>query len=59
MSEIRHLYCWIGIAKTKGVNIMENTQNQNDALKFFEDMPDDLQKQAIVNLNRIIKKPPE
>ena len=38
---------------------MENAQNRNDALKFFEDMPDELQKQAIVNLNRIIKKPPE
>ena len=37
---------------------MENV-HRNDTLKFFEDMPDELQKQAIVNLNRIIKKPPE
>ncbi len=37
---------------------MENS-NRNDALKFLKDMPDELQKQAIVNLNRIIKKPPE
>ena len=37
---------------------MENVQ-RNDVVRFFEDMPDDLQKQAIVNLNRIIKKPPE
>ena len=37
---------------------MENV-NRNDVVGFFEDMPDDLQRQAIVNLNRIIKKPPE
>lgn len=53
------MFCWKGIANTKGVDIMENTQNQNDVTRFFEDMPDELQKQAIVNLNRIIKKPPE
>ena len=33
---------------------MENAQNRNDAVRLFEDMPDDLQKRAIVNLNRII-----
>jgi len=37
---------------------MENV-HRNDVVRFFEDMPDELQKQAIVNLNRIIKKPPE
>ncbi len=58
MSEIRHLFCWKGIANTKGVDIMENVQ-RNDVARFFEDMPDDLQRKAIVNLNRIIKKPPE
>lgn len=38
---------------------MENTQNRNDIQNFFTDMKTDEQKQAIVNLNRIIKKPPE
>ena len=38
---------------------MENTQNQNDALKFFEDMPTNQQQEAISKLNRQIKKPPD
>lgn len=38
---------------------MENTQNRNDALKFFESMTTEEQKQAIVDLQKIIKKPPE
>ena len=38
---------------------MENTQNQNDALKFFEDMPPNQQQEAISKLNRQIKKPPD
>ena len=38
---------------------MENTQNQNDALKFFEDMPTNQQQEAISKLNKQIKKPPD
>lgn len=37
---------------------MENTQNRNDALKFFESMTTEEQKRAIVDLHKIIKKPP-
>ena len=59
MSVIRHLCCWIDIAKTKGVDIMENTQNRNDALKFFESMTEKEQQVAIRYLRKIIKKPPD
>ena len=38
---------------------MENTQNRNDALKFFESMTTEEQKRAITYLQKIIKKPPD
>lgn len=38
---------------------MENTQNRNDALKFFESMTTEDQKRAIAYLQKIIKKPPD
>lgn len=38
---------------------MENTQNRNDALKFFESMKTEEQKRAITYLQKIIKKPPD
>lgn len=38
---------------------MENTQNRNDALKFFESMTTEEQKRAIIYLQKIIKKPPD
>lgn len=45
--------------KTKGVNIMENTQNRSDIQNFFIDMKTDEQNKAIRYLQKIIKKPPE
>lgn len=38
---------------------MENTQNRNDALKFFESMTTEEQKRAIRYIQKIIKKPPD
>ena len=38
---------------------MENTQNRNDALKFFESMTVEEQQLAIRYLQKIIKKPPD
>jgi len=38
---------------------MENTQNRNDALKFFESMTEKEQQVAIRYLQKIIKKPPD
>ena len=38
---------------------MENTQNRNDALKFFESMTEKEQQLAIRYLQKISKKPPE
>ena len=38
---------------------MENTQNRNDALKFFESMTTEEQKRAIIYLQKNIKKPPD
>ena len=38
---------------------MENAQNRNDAVRFFEDMPTNQQQEAISKLNRQIKKPPD
>ena len=39
--------------------IMENTQNRNDALKFFESMTKNEQQLAIRYIQKIIKKPPD
>ena len=38
---------------------MENTQNRNDALKFFESMTKNEQQLAIRYIQKIIKKPPD
>ena len=38
---------------------MENTQNRNDALKFFESMTVEEQNKASRYLQKIIKKPPD
>ena len=38
---------------------MENIQNRNDALKFFESMTENEQQVAIRYLQKIIKKPPD
>ena len=37
---------------------MENI-NQNDVVRFFEDMPTNQQQEVISKLNRQIKKPPD
>lgn len=38
---------------------MENTTNRNDVIKFFRDMPQQLQIQTINKMQRQIKKPPD
>lgn len=38
---------------------MENAQNRNDALNFFESMTEKEQQVAIRYLRKIIKKPPD
>ena len=38
---------------------MENTQNRIDIYNFFKDMPTNQQQEAISELNKQIKKPPD
>lgn len=38
---------------------MENTTNLNDVIKFFRDMPQQMQIEAISKMQRQIKKPPD
>ena len=38
---------------------MENTQNRNDVIKFFRDMPQQMQIEEINKMQRQIKKPPD
>ena len=37
---------------------MENS-NRNDVVRFFEDMPIEMQQEVIDKLNKQIKKPPD
>ena len=37
---------------------MENS-NRNDVVRFFKDMPIEMQQEVISKLNKQIKKPPE
>lgn len=37
---------------------MENI-NRNDVVRFFEDMPKEMQQEVINKLNKQIKKPPD
>ena len=45
--------------KEKEVNVMENTTNRNDVIKFFRDMPQQMQIEIINKMQRQIKKPPD
>lgn len=38
---------------------MENTINRNDVIKFFKDMPESMQMEAIKKIQQQIKKPPD
>lgn len=38
---------------------MENTTNRNDVIKFFRDMPQQMQIETINKMQRQIKKPPD
>ena len=38
---------------------MENTKNRNDVIKFFRDMPQQMQIEIINKMQRQIKKPPD
>lgn len=38
---------------------MENTTNRNDVIKFFRDMPQQMQIEIINKMQRQIKKPPD
>lgn len=38
---------------------MENTTNRNDVIKFFKDMPESMQMEAIKKIQQQIKKPPD
>ena len=38
---------------------MENNTNRNDVIKFFRDMPQQMQIETINKMQRQIKKPPD